>query len=75
MPPKDNRVTLKLDRAHWRRIEDLIKSHPEWGIVSVSEFIRRAVDAEIMRRKEEETSRVIDLCFSSESEGKRRKAR
>jgi len=73
MPPKDDRVTLKMDRALWRKIEELIKGHPEWGIVSVSDFVRRAIDSEIRARKEEDRNRVIDLCFAPESEGRRRK--
>lgn len=74
MPPKDARVTLKTDRALCRRLEELIKVHPEWGVISVHEFVRRAIDTETRVRKEEETSRVITLCFSPESAGKSRKA-
>jgi len=73
MPPKDDRVTMKMDRALWRSIEALIKEHREWGILSVPEFVRRAVDNEIIRRKEKQTSRVIDLCFSPGTEDKRRR--
>lgn len=73
MPSKDDRVTLKIDRKLWKKIADLIGSHPEWGIVSVPEFVRRAIDSEIQARKEAETSRVIRLCLSSESEGGRRR--
>jgi len=85
MPPKkqsrpkkahrDDRVTLKIDRALWNRINDIIKSHPEWGIISVPDFIRRAVDCEIRTRHELESSRVISLCFAPDSEDKRRKVR
>ena len=73
MPPKDDRVTLKIDRALWRKIDELIKANPEWGMSSVSEFVRRAIDSEIRARKEEKGNRVITLCLAPESKGKRRK--
>jgi len=73
MPPKDDRVTLKMDRALWKKIEELVKANPEWGLSSVSEFVRRAIDSEIRARKEEKGSRVITLCLAPESKGKRRK--
>ena len=73
MPSTDSRVTLKLDRELWRKVEELIQSHPEWGIKSVPEFVRRAIDSEIRSRKEAETSRVIRVCLSSESEDKHRR--
>ena len=72
MVSKDDRVTLKIDKPLWKKIESLIKSHPEWGVISVPEFVRRAIDTEIRARKEAETSRVITLCLSSENEDKRR---
>ena len=65
-------MTLKIDKPLWKKIEGLIKSHPEWGVISVPEFVRRAIDSEIRARKEAETSRVITLCLSSENEDKRR---
>lgn len=75
MPPKDDRVTLKIDRPLWRKMEQEINDHPEWGIISVPEFVRRAIDSEIRTRKEEASSRVITLCFSPQTKGKHRKAR
>jgi hypothetical protein len=74
MPPKDDRITMKFEKALWRRIESLVKSHPEWGIISVPDFVRRAVENEIRRRQEEGSNRVLTLCFSPESADKRRKA-
>jgi hypothetical protein len=75
MPPKDDRVTLKMDRPLWNQIQHMIETHPEWGIISVPDFVRRAVDSEMRARMEQSSSRVITLCFAPESEGKRRKAR
>ena len=73
MPPKDDRVTLKMDRTLWRTIENLIKAHPEWCISSVSEFVRRAVDSEIRTRTGEKEKRVITLCFAPVRKDKRRR--
>ncbi|UCE81321.1 MAG: hypothetical protein JSV94_02580 [Methanobacteriota archaeon] len=73
MASKDNRVTLKIEKKLWKEIEILIESHPEWGVISVPEFVRRAIDSEIRDRKESETKRVITLCLSSENEDKSRK--
>jgi len=74
MPPKDDRVTLKIDRRLWKRIEQEIAEHPEWGVISVPEFVRRAIDSEFRNRKEEASNRVITLCFSPHTKGRRRKA-
>ena len=74
MPSSDDRVTLKIDRKLWKTVDELIKSHPEWGIISVPEFVRRAIDSEIRARAEAENSRVVTLCFSPESEDSHRRA-
>ena len=52
---------MKLDRALWESVQKLIDSHPEWGILSVPEFVRRAIDSEMRVRREAESSRVISL--------------
>jgi hypothetical protein len=70
---KDTRVTMKVDRALWDSIRRQISDHPEWGILSVPEFIRRAVDNELRARNEAESSRVISLHLSPDSKGKYRK--
>ncbi|MBU1158071.1 MAG: hypothetical protein KKE24_01875 [Candidatus Thermoplasmatota archaeon] len=64
---KDDRVTMKVDRALWSSVSALIKEHPEWGILSVPEFVRRAIDSEIRARKEAGNSTVIDLPLRSKS--------
>ena len=65
---------MKFDKALWRRVESLVKSHPEWGVISVPDFVRRAVENEIKARREEGSNRVLTLCLSPESADKRRKA-
>lgn len=52
---------MKVDRALWENVQGLIDEHPEWGIISVPEFVRRAIDSEIRARREAESSRVINL--------------
>ena len=44
---KDSRVTIKIDRALAEAIAAQIRDHPQWGITSVSEFIRRSIDREL----------------------------
>ena len=70
---KDTRVTLKLERALWMRVEELIRSHPEWGVISVPDFVRRAIDTEIGKRAEAGSNRVLNFTFSPDSEDKPRK--
>lgn len=65
-------MTLKIEKKLWKEMENLIESHPEWGVISVPEFVRRAIDSEIRARKEPGDSRVISLRFSPESEDKHR---
>ena len=43
----DDRVTIKIDRTLWKVITEQIENHPEWGMASVSDFIRRSVDREL----------------------------
>jgi hypothetical protein len=70
---KDTRVTLKLERALWTRVEELIRTHPEWGIISVPDFVRRSIDTEIHRRMEAGSNRVLNFTFSPDSEDNRRR--
>lgn len=72
--PKDARVTLKINREVWDIIANLIKKHPEWGIMSVNEFVRRAIDTDLRSRLDMESFRVINLSFAPEIEDRRRKA-
>lgn len=52
-----------MDRALWQSVQKLIDEHPEWGIISVPEFVRRAIDSEVRARREAESSRVINLSI------------
>ncbi|MCJ7606273.1 MAG: hypothetical protein MUO94_00305 [Thermoplasmata archaeon] len=61
MPDKDNRVTMKLERALWLRIKELIQSNPQWGIVSVPDFVRRAIDSEVNSRLSRANTRDVTL--------------
>lgn len=70
---KDTRVTLKLERALWTRVEELIRAHPEWGVISVPDFVRRAIDTEILKRAEATSNRVLNFTFSPENEDSRRR--
>ena len=70
---KDTRVTLKLERALWTRVEELIQAHPEWGIISVPDFVRRSIDTEIHKRMEAGSNRVLNFTFSPENEDKHRR--
>ena len=75
MPAKDGRVTMKVERQLWEEMEKLIKSHPEWGILSVPEFVRRAIDSEMRSRKDAERTRTINLCLAPQTGGSHRKGR
>ncbi|MDH4123378.1 MAG: hypothetical protein OEV21_04785 [Thermoplasmata archaeon] len=59
----DNRITIKLDPPLWKAISKEIDSHPEWGIKSVSEFVRRAIDHELILRRNATGRRIIELSL------------
>jgi len=61
--PKDNRVTLKFDKEFWNLVTKEIDNHPEWGVKSVPDFVRRAVDNELNARKKSTDRKVIELRF------------
>ena len=63
----DDRVTIKIDKKLWKTISDMIKHHPEWGIRSVSDFIRRAVDNEIGLRMRVSERKVIEINLRSQN--------
>ena len=63
--PKDNRVTLKFDKGFWDLVAKEIDNHPEWGVKSVPDFVRRAVDNELNARTRSEGRKVIELRFRS----------
>jgi len=47
MKDSDDRVTIKIDKDLWKVITQKMKEHPEWGLRSVSDFIRRAIANEL----------------------------
>lgn len=57
----DERVTIKIDKSLWRLLSDKISKHPEWGIKSVSDFIRRAIDNELNVRLESPDRKVLEV--------------
>jgi len=56
---RDDRVTIKIDRALGVAIESRFRAHPEWGINSISEFIRRAIDRELEYRSHMSEKNVL----------------
>ncbi|GEM_PF-1328558 len=58
---RDDRVTIKIDRALGVAIENRLVAHPEWGINSISEFIRRAIDRELEYRFQMSEKKVLGL--------------
>jgi len=58
---KDDRITIKIDRALGNAIGKMIQEHPEWGIGSVSEFIRRSLDREMEYRRSIGDRKVVEI--------------
>lgn len=58
---RDNRVTIKIDRALGEAIQRSLRAHPEWGMYSISEFVRRAIDREMDYRIRMSNSKVLDV--------------
>jgi hypothetical protein len=63
--PKDDRVTLKFDKEFWNLVAKEIDEHPEWGVTSVPDFVRRAVDNELNARRKSTDRKMIELRFNS----------
>ena len=72
---KDDRVTIKIDKDMWKAITKQIRSHPEWGVKSVSEFIRRAVARELEAKASHVERKVLEIQLrpSSYQEDSRRR--
>jgi hypothetical protein len=60
----DDRVTIKIDKDLWKVITQRIKAHPEWGMRSVSDFIRRAISNELGGRENTDDKKVIEIRLS-----------
>gem|GEM_PF-1138818 len=71
----DNRVTIKLDPTLYRAVSSIVADHPEWGITSVSDFVRRAIDRELTLRSMSTDRKVIEISLNEPSrEDSQRKA-
>lgn len=63
----DDRVTIKIDKGLWKAIMDQIALHPEWGMASVSEFIRRSVDRELEYRTMTAGQKMLEIQLTPRS--------
>ena len=71
----DRRVTIKLDPTLYRAVSSIVDEHPEWGITSVSDFVRRAIDHELTIRNMSVDRKVIEISLNEPSrEDSQRKA-
>lgn len=64
----DKRVTIKLDPTLYRAVATLVDKHPEWGITSVSDFIRRAIDHELTMRSMSADRKIIEISLNEASQ-------
>ena len=60
-PNKDDRITIKIEKDMWKVISKEIKNHPEWGVKSVSEFIRRAISNELEEKTSVTERKVLEI--------------
>jgi hypothetical protein len=60
-PIPDDRVTIKIDKELWKVLSDQIEKHPEWGMSSVSDFIRRSVDRELEYRMMTSGQKMVEI--------------
>ena len=60
-PDKDDRITIKIEKDLWKVISKQIKNHPEWGVRSVSDFIRRAISHELEAKTSVTERKVLEI--------------
>jgi len=60
----EGRRSIKISASLYHAISEEIREHPEWGISSVSEFIRRAIDRELSARRSLKDRKTIELILS-----------
>jgi len=60
-PGKDDRITIKIDKDMWKVISRQIRDHPEWGVKSVSDFIRRAIAHELEAKTSVTERKVLEI--------------
>lgn len=58
---KDDRITIKIDKDMWKIITRQIRNHPEWGVKSCSEFIRRAISHELEDKTNVTEHKVLEI--------------
>ncbi len=58
---KDDRITIKIDKEMWKVITKQMSIHPEWGVKSVSDFIRRAVARELEAKSNVTERKVLEI--------------
>jgi len=67
MTGSDDRVTIKIDKDLWKFISHKMKEHPEWGLRSVSDFIRRSIANELEERRGVGEKKVIEIRLNPRS--------
>ncbi|MBE0518220.1 MAG: ribbon-helix-helix protein, CopG family, partial [Thermoplasmata archaeon] len=60
-PDRDDRITIKIEKEMWKVINKQIRDHPEWGVRSVSEFIRRAISHELEEKASVTERKVLEI--------------
>jgi len=61
---RDDRVTIKIDKDLWKVITQKVREHPEWGLRSVSDFIRKAIANELETKRSAVEKKVIEINLS-----------
>lgn len=60
---RDDRVTIKVDKVLWNMILQELRKHPEWGLKSVSGFVRRAIANELKETRCSGEKKVIEILL------------
>jgi metal-responsive CopG/Arc/MetJ family transcriptional regulator len=60
----DRRTSIKISKTLYNEISKEISAHPEWGMSSVSEFVRRAIDHELSARRMQVERKTIELILT-----------
>jgi hypothetical protein len=59
----EGRKSIKINNLLYEAVSREIEAHPEWGIGSVSDFIRRAVDHELTQRANIGDRRTVEFIL------------
>ena len=57
-------MTIKIDKDLWKVITQKVREHPEWGLRSVSDFIRKAIANELETKRSAVEKKVIEINLS-----------